>query len=201
MFLRPLYLLSFLLLGIAFDNYIKPAWFTGWVRLVWFLAAYIPVGFPVLKDAYKSIIKGDVFSEFFLMSIATIGAFAIGEYPEGVAVMLFYAVGEVFQSMAVTRAKGNIKALLDQRPDEVTVMENNQPKTIKAKEAKIGDIIQLKPGEKLALDGELLSDSASFNTAALTGESKPDTKNKGEVVLARNDQYEQYCSGKSNYSL
>ncbi|WP_394345132.1 heavy metal translocating P-type ATPase [Chryseobacterium aquifrigidense] len=118
------------------------------------------------------------------MSIATIGAFAIGEYPEGVAVMLFYAVGEVFQSMAVTRAKGNIKALLDQRPDEVTIMENNQPKTIKAKEAKIGDIIQLKPGEKLALDGELLSDSASFNTAALTGESKPDTKNKGEAVLA-----------------
>jgi Cd2+/Zn2+-exporting ATPase len=184
MFLPAIISFVILLLGIAFDNYIKPAWFTGWVRLVWFLAAYIPVGFPVLKDAYKSIIKGDVFSEFFLMSIATIGAFAIGEYPEGVAVMLFYAVGEVFQSMAVTRAKGNIKALLDQRPDEVTVMENDQPKTIKAKEAKIGDIIQLKPGEKLALDGELLSDSASFNTAALTGESKPDTKNKGEAVLA-----------------
>ncbi|MDR6488853.1 Cd2+/Zn2+-exporting ATPase [Chryseobacterium vietnamense] len=184
MFLPAIISFVILLLGIAFDNYIKPAWFTGWVRLVWFLAAYIPVGFPVLKDAYKSIIKGDVFSEFFLMSIATIGAFAIGEYPEGVAVMLFYAVGEVFQSMAVTRAKGNIKALLDQRPDEVTIMENNQPKTIKAKEAKIGDIIQLKPGEKLALDGELLSDSASFNTAALTGESKPDTKNKGEAVLA-----------------
>lgn len=184
MFLPAIISFVILLLGIAFDNYIKPAWFTGWVRLVWYLVAYIPVGFPVLKDAYKSIIKGDVFSEFFLMSIATIGAFAIREYPEGVAVMLFYAVGEVFQSMAVTRAKGNIKALLDQRPDEVTVMENNQPKTIKAKEAKIGDIIQLKPGEKLALDGELLSDSASFNTAALTGESKPDTKNKGEVVLA-----------------
>ena len=184
MFLPAIISFVILLIGIAFDNYIKPAWFTGWVRLVWFLAAYIPVGFPVLKDAYKSIIKGDVFSEFFLMSIATIGAFAIGEYPEGVAVMLFYAVGEVFQSMAVTRAKGNIKALLDQRPDEVTIMENNQPKTMKAKEAKIGDIIQLKPGEKLALDGELLSDSASFNTAALTGESKPDTKNKGEVVLA-----------------
>ena len=184
MFLPAIISFIILLLGIAFDNYIKPAWFTGWVRLVWFLAAYIPVGFPVLKDAYKSIIKGDVFSEFFLMGIATIGAFAIGEYPEGVAVMLFYAVGEVFQSMAVTRAKGNIKALLDQRPDEVTVMENNQPKTMKAKEAKIGDVIQLKPGEKLALDGELLSDSASFNTAALTGESKPDTKNKGEIVLA-----------------
>ncbi|WP_416336212.1 heavy metal translocating P-type ATPase [Chryseobacterium flavum] len=119
------------------------------------------------------------------MGIATIGAFAIGEYPEGVAVMLFYAVGEVFQSMAVTRAKGNIKALLDQRPDEVTVMDNNnRPEIIKAKEAKIGEIIQLKPGEKLALDGELFSESASFNTAALTGESKPDTKNKGETVLA-----------------
>lgn len=184
MFLPAIISFVILLLGIVFDNYIRPAWFTGWVRLVWFLAAYIPVGFPVLKDAYKSIIKGDVFSEFFLMSIATIGAFAIGEYPEGVAVMLFYAVGEVFQSMAVTRAKGNIKALLDQRPDEVTIMENNQPQTVKAKETKIGNIIQLKPGEKLALDGELLSDSASFNTAALTGESKPDTKNKGEVVLA-----------------
>lgn len=184
MFLPAIISFVILLIGIAFDNYIKPAWFTGWVRLVWFLAAYIPVGLPVLKDAFKSIIKGDVFSEFFLMSIATIGAFIIGEYPEGVAVMLFYAVGEVFQSMAVTRAKGNIKALLDQRPDEVTIMDNNQPKTIKAKEAKVGDVIQLKPGEKLALDGELLSDSASFNTAALTGESKPDTKNKGEVVLA-----------------
>ncbi|CAH0149274.1 heavy metal translocating P-type ATPase [Chryseobacterium sp. Bi04] len=184
MFLPAMISFALLLLGITFDNYIKPTWFTGWVRLVWFLAAYIPVGIPVLKDAYKSIIKGDVFSEFFLMGIATIGAFAIGEYPEGVAVMLFYAVGEVFQSMAVTRAKGNIKALLDQRPDEVTVIKNNQPKTIKAKEAKIGDVIQLKPGEKLALDGELLSDAASFNTAALTGESKPDTKNKGETVLA-----------------
>ncbi|ATN07608.1 cadmium-translocating P-type ATPase [Chryseobacterium indologenes] len=184
MFLPAIISFALLLIGIAFDNYIKPSWFAGWVRLVWYLAAYIPVGLPVLKDAYKSIIKGDVFSEFFLMSIATIGAFIIGEYPEGVAVMLFYAVGEVFQTMAVSRAKGNIKALLDQRPDEVTIIENNQPKTIKAKEAGIGDTIQLKPGEKLALDGELLSDSASFNTAALTGESKPDTKNKGEAVLA-----------------
>jgi len=118
------------------------------------------------------------------MTIATVGAFIIAEYPEGVAVMLFYAVGETFQTLAVTRAKSNIKALLDQRPDEVTILENNIPKTIKAAQAKIGEIIQLKPGEKLALDGELLSDSASFNTAALTGESKPDTKSKGESVLA-----------------
>lgn len=118
------------------------------------------------------------------MVIATIGAFAIGEYPEGVAVMLFYAVGEVFQTLAVSRAKGNIKALLDQRPDEVTVLIDDRPQIIKATDAEIGSIIQLKPGEKLGLDGELLSDVASFNTAALTGESKPDRKSKGESVLA-----------------
>src|SRR5690606_3758373 len=100
-----------------------------------------------------------------------IGAFAIGEYPEGVAVMLFYAVGEVFQTMAVSRAKANIKSLLDQRPDEVTVLRNSQTETVKAETVDIGEIIQLKPGEKLGLDGELLSETASFNTAALTGES------------------------------
>lgn len=110
------------------------------------------------------------------MSLATIGTFFIGEYPEGVAVMLFYSVGEVFQTLAVSRAKGNIKALLDQRPDEVTILENNSLRVIKAEQAVIGDIIQLKPGDKLGLDGELLTDKASFNTAALTGESKPDTK-------------------------
>jgi Cd2+/Zn2+-exporting ATPase len=184
MFLPAIISLVLLLLGVALDNYIQTEWFKGWVRIVWYGVAYIPVGIPVLKEAFESITKGDVFSEFFLMGIATVGAFAIGQYPEGVAVMLFYAVGEVFQTMAVSRAKGNIKALLDQRPDEVTIIENNQPKTIKAKEAKIGDTIQLKSGEKLALDGELISDSASFNTAALTGESKPDTKAKNEAVLA-----------------
>jgi len=184
MFLPAIISFVLLLIGIALDNYIKTEWFTGWIRLVWYLTAYAPVGLPVLKEAYESIIKGDVFSEFFLMGIATVGAFVIGEYPEGVAVMLFYSVGEVFQGMAVSRAKGNIKALLDQRPDEVTIVEAGQPRTIKARETKIGNIIQLKPGEKLALDGELMTESASFNTAALTGESKPDTKTKGEAVLA-----------------
>ncbi|MBK1894384.1 heavy metal translocating P-type ATPase [Chryseobacterium paridis] len=173
-----------LMIGVALDNYIKTEWFTGWVRIVWYSAAYIPVGLPVLREAYESIIKGDVFSEFFLMGIATIGAFVIAQYPEGVAVMLFYAVGEVFQTLAVTRAKSNIKSLLDQRPDEVTIIKDGQPQTVKAEKVEIGAIIQLKSGEKLGLDGELLSESASFNTAALTGESKPDTKAKGETVLA-----------------
>jgi Cd2+/Zn2+-exporting ATPase len=184
MFLPAIISFVLLLIAIGFDNYFTQSWFTGWVRIAWYVLAYIPVGFPVLKEAFESIKKGDVFSEFLLMSIATIGAFAIAEFPEGVAVMLFYAIGEIFQTLAVQRAKANIKTLLDQRPDEVTILENNVAKTIKASNAKIGDIIQLKAGEKLGLDGELLSDTASFNTAALTGESKPDTKAKGETVLA-----------------
>lgn len=184
MFLPAIISFVILMTGLAFDYLLKPDWFQGWVRVIWYAVAYIPVGLPVLKEAWESITKGDVFSEFFLMGIATIGAFAIGEYPEGVAVMLFYSVGEAFQDLAVSRAQGNIKSLLDQRPDEVTIVENNQTQTLKAIEAKIGHIIQLKPGEKLALDGELISESSSFNTAALTGESKPDTKVKGDVVLA-----------------
>ena len=173
-----------LIIGLTMDFWLKPGWFSGWIRVVWYAAAYIPVGFPVMKEAFHSIRYSDFFSEFLLMTIATAGAFAIGEYPEGVAVMLFYSVGEVFQTLAVNKAQKNIKALLDQRPDEVTVLENNQPKTIRAETAQIGQIIQLKPGEKLALDGELLSETASFNTAALTGESKPDKKKKGDSVLA-----------------
>lgn len=179
-------IISFVLLmaAIAMDNWVPQSWFKDWVRVCWYVVAYIPVGFPVIKDALKSISKDEIFSEFLLMSIATLGAFAIKEFPEGVAVMLFYAVGEVFQTLAVSRAKSNIKALLDQRPDEVTIVEANNSRVIKAETAAIGDIIQLKPGEKLGLDGELISDTASFNTAALTGESKPDTKTKGEIVLA-----------------
>ena len=184
MFLPAIISLVVLLSGIALDNFLKPEWFTDWVRIVWYVVAYITVGVPVIKEAFESIAKGEIFSEFLLMTIATVGAFAIGEFPEGVAVMLFYAVGEVFQTLAVKRAKANIKSLLDQRPDEVTVLRNNQPQTVKAEIVNIGDIIQLKSGEKLGLDGVLLSETASFNTAALTGESKPDTKAKGETVLA-----------------
>lgn len=184
MFIPSIISLVLLLIAIAIDNYFPQTWFTGWIRISFYILAYIPVGFPVLKEAIQSIGKGEIFSEFLLMSIATIGAFAIGEYPEGVAVMLFYAIGEVFQTIAVKRAKANIKTLLDQRPDEVTILQNNQAKTIKAETVNIGDIIQLKAGEKLGLDGELISDTASFNTSALTGESKPDTKTKGETVLA-----------------
>jgi len=184
LFLPSIISFGLLIIGIAIDHYFPQEWFTGFVRMGWYAIAYLPVGIPVLKEAFESMMKGDVFSEFLLMCIATIGAFAIGEYPEGVAVMLFYTIGETFQGMAVSRAKSSIKSLLDQRPDEVTVLENNTGVKVKAKDVLVGQIIQLKAGEKLGLDGQLLSDSASFNTAALTGESKPDTKEKGETVLA-----------------
>lgn len=179
-------IVSFLVLmaGIVLDYWVQPQWFSGWGRLAFYIIAYIPVGIPVLKEAYESILYGDVFSEFLLMSIATVGAFAIGEFPEGVAVMLFYSVGENFQGLAVQKARRNIKTLLDQRPDEVTILEDQQLITVKAETARPGQIIQLKPGEKLALDGELISEKASFNTSALTGESKPDTRKKGDEVLA-----------------
>ncbi len=176
--------LILLLMALAMDHLLKFTWFTGWVRLVWYFATYLPVGLPVLKDALESIKRGNFFSEFFLMGIATIGAFAIGEYPEAVAVMLFYAVGEAFQTLAVSRAKSNIKSLIDQRPDEATILKDGKTEKIKAKEVRIGDTIQLKPGEKIALDGILKSDTGSFNTAALTGESKPDTKKMGDSVFA-----------------
>jgi len=184
LFLPAIVSLVLLLTAIVLDNYVKPEWFGGWIRVIWYVLAYAPVGFPVIRDAVKSSVKGEIFSEFTLMTIATIGAFVIAEYPEGVAVMLFYAVGEVFQTLAVQRAKANIKTLLDQRPDEVTILKEGKASVVKAELAQIGDVIQLKPGEKLGLDGELLSTTAAFNTAALTGESKPDTKMQGESVLA-----------------
>jgi len=184
MFMPAIISLVLLLTGIALDYFFGKTWFSDWIRVVLYSVAYVPVGFPVLKEAFYSIKEGEIFSEFLLMGIATIGAFAIGEYPEGVAVMLFYTVGEIFQSLAVARAKTNIKSLLDQRPDEVTLIVDNKSKVVKATTVNVGDIIQLKAGEKLGLDGILISESSSFNTAALTGESKPDTKSKGDVVLA-----------------
>ncbi len=174
---------TMLIIGIALD-YFDVAFFKDWLRIIWYGIAYLPVGLPVVKEGWESIKKGDVFTEFFLMSIATIGAFVIGEYPEGVAVMLFYAVGELFQSAAVNRAKSNIKALLDVRPNEALVYRNNDYISVSPETVEIGEKVQVRVGEKIPLDGILLSEKGSFNTAALTGESKPDTIAKGEKVLA-----------------
>ena len=180
--------LILLLGGIALDYYKLSGptirWFKDPIRLIWYVAAYLPVGWPVLKRAWSGILRRDVFTEFFLMGIATLGAFAIREYPEGVAVMLFYTIGELFQDAAVLRARRSIKALLDVRPDEVTVLRNGQAQTVKAATVAVGDVVQIKPGEKVGLDGTMRSDNGTFDTAALTGESVPRSIAKGEAVLA-----------------
>jgi Cd2+/Zn2+-exporting ATPase len=177
--------ISFLLLvsGIILEQ-TNTSFFKFPINLIWFAVAYVFVGLPVNIQAFKEIKKGNFFSEFFLMSIATIGAFWINQYSEGVAVMLFYAVGELFQDAAVNNAKRSIKALLDVRPDTVNVIRNGEILTLNPSAITIGEIIQVRPGEKVGLDGILTSETASFNTAALTGESKPDTKKVAEIVLA-----------------
>ena len=170
-----------LITGIVVDYFEVFPHFSGWIRILWYV---IPVGFPVVKEGWESIKKGDFFTEFLLMSIATIGAFVIGEYPEGVAVMLFYAVGELFQNAAVNRAKGNIKALLDVRPKEANVFRDGDFKSVSPESVNIGERIQIRVGEKIPLDGILLSEKATLNTAALTGESKPTSILKEEKVYA-----------------
>ena len=183
-YLPAIFSFVMLIAGIAIDYFEAFPHFKGWIRIVWYSVAYMPVGFPVIREGWKSIKNGDFFTEFFLMSIATLGAFAIGEYPEGVAVMLFYAVGELFQNAAVNRAKGNIKALLDVRPNEALVYRDDDFVSVNPETVEIGEKIQVRVGEKVPLDGILLSEKGSFNTAALTGESKPDTIAKGDTVFA-----------------
>ncbi|WP_019949151.1 heavy metal translocating P-type ATPase [Hymenobacter aerophilus] len=182
-YLVPSISLALLLAGIALDYFDVP-FFVGAVRLVWYGVAFLLVGWKVLKAAVLSIPSGNVFNEFLLMSIATLGAFAIGEYPEGVAVMLFYTVGELFQDAAVNRAKRSIRALLEIQATEVTVVRDGRPLVLDPKQVQVGDVMEVRPGEKVALDGTLNCVAASFNTAALTGESAPQTKQPGEAVLA-----------------
>lgn len=176
---------SFVLLatGIVLEQ-VKPEIFKQELQLLVYGIAYYAVGKPVVWKALKKLFTADLLNEFFLMSLATIGAFAIGEYAEGVAVMLFYTVGELFQEAAVNRAKRSIESLLKLQVEEVTVLVDGKTLVKHPKEIEIGQIIQVKSGEKVALDGELLTAYASFNTAALTGESVPDDMKDGDVVLA-----------------
>lgn len=179
-------IVSFLLLaaGLLFEHALQSEWFSDPLRFIWYLAAYLPVGFPVLKDAAKQAVKGDLFTEFFLMGLATIGAFYIGEYAEGVAVMLFYTVGELFQHRAVQNARENIKSLLDVRPETADVIRGNDVKTVNPRNVNIGERIRVKPGERVPLDGNLVSDKSTFDTSALTGESKPRHFARGDTVLS-----------------
>lgn len=143
------------------------------VAFTWFLAAYLPVAFPVLKEACEGLKHREYFNEFTLMFIATIGAFVIGEYPEGVAVMLFYSIGEHFQEKAVIRARANISDLVDIHPETATVIRDGQSVQVSPNTVKPGEMIEVKAGERVPLDGTLCEFTADFNTAALTGESLP----------------------------
>lgn len=178
--------LSFILLvGGIIMNAMDLAFFReGYVALIWYVVAYLPVGLPVMKEAWESIREKEFFSEFTLMVVATLGAFYIGEYPEGVAVMLFYTVGELFQDRAVSKAKRNIGALLDVRPERALVCRDNRLIAVSPKNVEVGEVIEIKTGERVPLDGMLLDDVAAFNTAALTGESVPRNIRKDEEVLA-----------------
>ena len=155
------------------------------IQIIWYGIPFILVGCPVIKEALLLMVKEkDFFNELSLMSFATVGAFAIGEYAEGLGVMVFYAIGEVVQGLAVSKSKKNIKSLLDVRPDIANVLRDDKIIGVDPKEVLIDEIIEIRTGEKVPLDGILLTDKAFFNTAALTGESVPRGVKQSEEVLA-----------------
>ncbi len=157
---------------------------SGMVELGLFLIAYIIIGGDIVLRAVKNILRGQVFDEHFLMSLATIGAFAVKQYPEGVAVMLFYQLGEVFQDIAVNRSRKSIGELMDIRPDYANIKVGNDTKRVLPEQVKIGDIIIVKPGEKVPLDGKVIEGSSMVDTSALTGESVPREVETGSDVLS-----------------
>ena len=156
----------------------------GWVRAVVFLVPYAVIGWDVLWAALRNIAHGQVFDEHFLMAIATVGAFATGEYPEAVFVMLFYQVGELFQSYAVGKSRKNISALMDIRPDCANLERDGAVVEVDPEEVSVGDVIVVKPGEKVPLDGTVLEGSSTLDTAALTGESLPRNVTAGDDVIS-----------------
>lgn len=158
--------------------------FEGAVALVWYIVAFLPVGAGVMRSAVEHASHGDVFNEFMLMALASIGAFIIGEYPEAVAVMLLYQVGEMLQHRAVERVRRNISSMVAFRPDHAAVVRNGKVVTCAPEDVAVGETIEVKPGERVPLDGELLSADAAFDTSALTGESLPRAIATGSEVSA-----------------
>jgi len=158
--------------------------FPNWLELAIFIASYAIVGGSVVLRAIKSIARGQVFTEHFLMSVATIGAFFVGEYPEGVAVMLFYLVGELFQDMAVDHSRKSISALMDIRPDYANLKVGDELKKVSPEDVTVGDIIVVKPGEKIPLDGKVIDGTSMVDTSALTGESVPRELEPGKDALS-----------------
>lgn len=158
--------------------------YKDFIEKFFFIISYLIVGFPILKKAFRNIFKGKVFDENFLMVVATIGAFAIGEFPEAVAVMLFYQIGELFQSIAVNKSRKSIASLMDIRPDFANVLRDDKEIKISPEEVNIGEYIVVKPGEKIPLDGKVVNGNSLIDTKALTGESVPRDVNVGNLVLS-----------------
>lgn len=156
----------------------------GIYRLLLFIVPYLVIGYDVLWSALRNIFHGQIFDEKFLMAIATIGAFATGEYPEASAVMIFYQIGELFQGIAVGKSRKSIAALMDIRPDFANVIRDGNENNVSPEEVSIGETIIVRPGEKIPLDGEIIDGETSVNTAALTGESLPVDKRKGDKVIS-----------------
>lgn len=155
-----------------------------WINNGIFIISYIIVGFEIIKNAIRNIFRGEVFDENFLMAIATIGAFAIGEFPEAVAVMLFYQIGELFQSYAVDKSRKSITNLMDIRPDYANAYRNGNLEKVNPEEVQIGETIVIKPGEKVPLDGKIIEGNTTLDTKALTGEALPREVVKGEDILS-----------------
>lgn len=155
-----------------------------WLNQVLYIISYIIVGLEIVRKAIRNITRGKVFDENFLMTVATIGAFGIGEFPEAVAVMLFYQVGELFQSYAVDKSRKSISSLMDIRPDYANVERDGKIQKVNPEDVKIGETIVVKPGEKVPLDGQVIEGKSSLDTKALTGESLPREQTKGEEVLS-----------------
>ena len=170
------FILFIIAIAIKFQN--------EWINNIIFIISYIIVGFEILRKAIRNIFRGKVFDENFLMSVATLGAFGIGEFPEAVAVMLFYQIGELFQSYAVDKSRKSIASLMDIRPDYANVYKNGEIEKVNPSEVKIGDTIVVKPGEKIPLDGHIIEGKTTLDTKALTGESLPKEVTEGEDILS-----------------
>ena len=156
-------------------------WYVG---LATYLVVYFAIGYDVLYRAARNIVHGQVFDENFLMCVATVGAFATGEYPEAAAVMLFYQLGELFQDYAVGKSRKSIASLMDIRPDKAVIFKDGQETEVAPEEVKIGDIIVVKAGEKIPVDGVVIKGEGSLDTSALTGESVPQTVSENSIVLS-----------------
>ena len=157
---------------------------TGWIQIALYLMCYLIIGYDLLRKAILGIFNGKIFDENFLMAIATVGAIILGEYSEGVAVMLFYQIGEFFQGYAVGKSRKNISALMDIRPDYANVEKDGRLVQVDPDEVAIGTVIIVQPGEKIAIDGTIKEGTSSLNTSALTGESLPREVGVGDDVIS-----------------